>query len=332
MAESPPPTLYLLHGDDEFAAAEFVTRLRDMLGDPSSAALNLHEFSAEGLDFGALAHACSAAPFLARRRLVVVRPASALVADEARRARLEALLADLPTTTALVLIEPRSLTEKPHRHGAKPKRSPLLDWADDHPDSTLVREFSAPQGEAFVRWVRQRCRQLGGEIDPQAAFLLAELVGDEPRLADLELGKLLDFVDRQRPVAVEDVERLTPFGGQSDVFAMVDALGMRDAATALARLHRLLEDESPVYAQVMIVRQFRLLLLAREALDSGLDPRQSLRVHPFVAGKIAAQARHFTLIQLEDIMRRLLAMDLSIKSSQTDDKVALDAFIAGLMV
>jgi len=50
-----------------------------------------------------------------------------------------------------------------------------------------------------------------------------------------------------------------------------------------------------------------------------------------VAGKIAAQARHFTLIQLEDIMRRLLAMDMSVKSSQTDDKVALDAFIAGLM-
>jgi DNA polymerase III subunit delta len=320
MAENNPPTLYLLHGDDELAASEFVTRLRAKVGDPSAVVLNMHEFNADGLDLGALAQACRAAPFLARRRLVVVRPASALVADAGRQARLEALLGQLPPTTALVLIEPRPLA----------KTSPLLRWAGDHADSTLVREFAVPHGEAFVRWVRQRCLQLGGDIDPQAAFLLAELVGDDPRLADQELTKLLDYVDRLRPIGSEDVERLTPFGGQSNVFAMVDALGMQDGPTALNHLHRLLEDEPPQYALAMIARQFRLLLLAREAIETGQDPRQALRVHPFVAGKIAAQARRFTLPQLEDVLRGLLAMDTSIKTGQTDEKVALDAFIAGL--
>ncbi len=320
MPDVAPPTLYLLHGDDELAVAEYVARLRDKLGDPSAVALNLHEFAADGLDLAALAQACGAAPFLARRRLVIVRPAAALVADAGRQARIEALLGQLPLTTALVLIEPRPL----------PKSSPLLRWAADHAGTTLVREFAVPHGEAFVRWVRQRSRQLGGDIDPQAAFLLAEMVGDDPRLADQEITKLLDYVDRQRAIGTEDVERLTPFGGQSDVFAMVDALGMQDGPAALNHLHRLLEEEAPQYALAMIVRQFRLLVLAREALDTGQDPRQTLRVHPFVAGKLAAQARRFGLAQLEDILRRLLAMDVAIKSGQTDEKVALDAFIAGL--
>ncbi len=330
MAGPSRPTLYLLHGDDELAASEEVARLRDKLGDPSTVALNMHEFNAEALDFGELAQACTAAPFLARRRLVVVRPASTLVADSDRQSRFEELLAQLPPTTALVLIEPRSLTERTRPGRPPPKPSPLLRWAAEHPDSTYVREFTAPHGEAFIRWLRQRCCSLGGDIDPQAAFLLAEMVGDDPRLADLELAKLLDYVDRQRPIDTQDVERLTPFAGQSDVFAMVDALGMRDGTTALKHLHRLLDDDSPMYALAMIIRQFRLLLLVRETIDTGRDPRQALHVHPFVAGKLAAQARRFTLTQLEDVLRRLLEIDLAIKTSQTDEKVALDAFVAAL--
>jgi DNA polymerase III delta subunit len=111
---------------------------------------------------------------------------------------------------------------------------------------------------------------------------------------------------------------------------MVDALGAGDGPRALALLHRLLEDESPRYAFSMITRQFRLLLQAREAMDDGRDPSTVLSLHPYVASKLTTQARQFTLPQLEVMYHFLLQTDLSIKSSFSEETVALDTLVADL--
>jgi len=319
--ERPAPTVYLLFGDDELAIGEFVSRLRDRLGDATSIALNTQTFQGSSVDDASLAQACQAIPFLARRRLVVVHHAGACLAGGAqRRERFLEILDSIPSTTALVLIETSD----------SKAASALQSWADSHPASAYVRTFASPKGEAFVRWLADRCRALGGQIEPPAAALLAELVSDDPLIGDQELRKLLDFVGRSRSIREEDVQRLTPYHGQSDVFAMVDALGAGDGHRAQALLHRLLEDESPRYAFSMITRQFRLLLQAREAIDSGKDPATVLSLHPYVASKLITQSRNFTQTQLETMYHRLLETDLAIKTSLSEESVALDSLVASL--
>jgi len=83
----------------------------------------------------------------------------------------------------------------------------------------------------------------------------------------------------------------------------------------------------------MIVRQFRLLLLAREVLDQGgsakdVQARLKLR-SSFEAGKIAEQARRFSLQTLEGVYRGLLGIDEAIKTGRIEDEVALDGLVAG---
>ncbi len=316
-----PPRVYLLYGDDEVAQSEFLHRLKERLGDSATASLNVQAFEAEGLDLALLEAACAALPFLASRRLVVLRRPSALLHSEGKQGRrLMALLDSLPPTTALVLLEPGDLRDD----------SPLRRWAEANPEAAFVRALSIPRGEAFTRWLVQRCQAMGGQIEPAAAALLAQSVSDDPALALKELEKLLDYVGRERAIRTSDVELLTPYRGQSDVFAMVDALGAGDSRQAQAHLHRLLQEDSPRYAFAMITRQFRLLIQAREALDDGQDPQTALALPPFVVRKIVAQARRFTLPELERIYHALLECDLAMKTSQMDDLVALDTFLASL--
>lgn len=317
---NPKPTVYLLYGDDELAMADFIARLREKLGDPSTADLNTIRYAAESTDPGTLAAACGSAPFLAPRRLVILDKPTVWLASETTRERFFILLDSLPSTTALVLAQPGDL---------KPG-SPLRTWAEAHPATALSRAFDTPHDKAFLDWLRQRAQTLGGSIDPQAAHLLAELVSEDPRLAALELAKLLDYVDRRRPITAEDVEALTPFRGQADVFAMVDAIGNRNAREALQRLHRLLEEEDPHPIFGMIIRQFRLILQARECLERGTDPRQALGLHPFVAEKVGAQARNFSLEALQSIYHQLLDLDLATKSSAAPMVSALDTLVASL--
>jgi DNA polymerase-3 subunit delta len=317
---APKPTVYLLHGDDTLAVEEAVDGLVKRQGDPANAAMNTQRFSTDSADLPDVAQACAALPFLADRRIVILKKAGRWAGDSDRWVRFRSLLESLPASTALVLIEPTLLSEK----------SALLKWTQAHSQASLVRSYATPQGGEFDRWLIQRCEAKGGSIEPAAAQLLAELVADDAERADQELAKVLDYVDYSRPIRAEDIEGLTAFHGQADVFEVVDALGKRDARTALARLQRLLEDEDAHYVFAMIIRQFRLLLRAREALDAGMAPAQTLSVHPVVLRKVTEQARNFSLDDLERIYHRLMEIDLADKSSQTQLDTALVALVAAV--
>jgi DNA polymerase III delta subunit len=75
-----------------------------------------------------------------------------------------------------------------------------------------------------------------------------------------------------------------------------------------------------------------LLVQAREMLDDGQDRHISgeLRLPSFVADKLAAQARRFTMPQLEDLYHRLLLLDENMKTGLAPADLALDTFIAEL--
>ena len=81
----------------------------------------------------------------------------------------------------------------------------------------------------------------------------------------------------------------------------------------------------------MIVRQFRLLLLTREIMDhNGMeaDIARRLKLHPFVARKISAQARRFSQNQLDTIYRLLLEIDSETKTGVMSVDINVDLLIA----
>jgi DNA polymerase-3 subunit delta len=83
----------------------------------------------------------------------------------------------------------------------------------------------------------------------------------------------------------------------------------------------------------MVVRQFRLLIQAREILDSRgthNDVARMLGVHPFVAEKAAQQAARFSIESLEYIYHKLLTIDEGVKTSQITLDLAMDTLVAEL--
>lgn len=327
--DSAAPTLYLIHGDDQFSIHQYIARFVEKFETNSAVQMDVQRFSADNFDISALAEATTSLPFFSARRLVTVTNILKITASAQHLQALLGLLENIPPSTALVLVAHKPLDQDSR---GKHRLHPLLKWAQQHPQAAFVRKFASPRGPAFVRWIQSRCKQLGGSIEERAAYLLAELVAEDPLIADQELHKLLDYVDRQRAIQEQDVEMVTPLSGQSDVFAMVDALGNRQGAQALIHLHRLLETEPVLYAFGMILRQFRLLLQAREALQGGSDPQHTMKAHPFVIRKVTSQARRFPLPQLEEIYHQLLSMDVAGKSGRGDLEVSLDRLIASLTV
>jgi DNA polymerase-3 subunit delta len=190
-----------------------------------------------------------------------------------------------------------------------------------------------PRPWEMTGWIVNETRSQGGEIEPPAAARLAEMVGVNTRQAGQEIAKLLAYVNWERQVQVRDVEAVSIVTAQESIFDFVDALSTGDSKSAQRLLHRLLENEDAFSLWGMVIRQFRLLLLAREVLDSQGDKDEvarELRVHPFVAEKTTGQARAFTLPVLERIYHKLLEIDEGAKTGQFSLEFALDTFILEL--
>jgi DNA polymerase-3 subunit delta len=179
----------------------------------------------------------------------------------------------------------------------------------------------------------------GGQFTRSAANALADLVGNDVRTADLEIQKLLTYVDYRRAVEQEDVRLLTVDLREGDIFALVDALSSGNINTALAMLERLLEEQEPIAIFAMIVRQYRLLLQARQVLDRGGNAAQVARevvdspgraIHPYVAEKVARQAGRYALPVLELIYHHLLSVDEAMKTSQVPPSLALETLVVRL--
>ena len=333
MTES-KPTVYIFHGDDEFAISQAVNALFAQMGDPSTAEMNTTRLDGRSLNLDELVRATRSMPFLADRRLVLLADPLGAMKSPKTRERFKEILAGVPESTALVIAIHKPLVDpRARRRGTQHW---LEKWAATQPGGRVfLREFSLPKGAAMSGWIQQQARERGGEFNRQAAELLGSYVGDDPRLAVQEIEKLLAYVNYARPVEPDDVEHLVPYAGETSVFDMVDALGRRDGRTALQLLHRLLEQDDPLRLFGMVTRQFRLLLLTRELLDAGYrdaEIAQALKTSRFVVGKLIPQVRNFSLPQLEAIYRKLLDVDEAIKTGQTEGDIALDTLFAALTV
>ena len=327
--------IYLIHGEEEFLRAEALQRLKAALDSPDTADLNTVRLDGRKIALGELQQACDTVPFLAPRRLVIVDSLLSHLASggkkrsEAQKEYLEGVLHyldQIPETTDLVLMDEGPMKRGHPLHG---KLQSLVKSKQAH-----IELCDLMRGSELVRWIEARIRAKGGQITRDTTQELIRTVGDNLRLLDQELEKLVAYTAGKRPILPEDVQLLVPQARRERIWDMVDALGERRERQAIASLHRLLDDgEHPLYVLAMIVRQYRILLQVKDLTARGLRSSaiaKELKLRDFVVEKMVRQARRYSLPQLEAIYAQLLATDLAIKTGQMDAVLALDVLVAEL--
>ena len=322
------PTFYLFHGDDDMAIEDAVKQLRASMGDDANADMNISDYQGEEVSVAKVLNDVRSYPFLADKRLVVVKGFVAhLMRTSAGKEQLDMLIEAVPTLpphARLVLVEREKL-----RSNLK-----IVTTAEKH---GFCREYSVPKDA--TGWIMNRAKsEYAAAIEPQAAAALASVIGTDLRAADNELVKLVSYVDGERAISEKDVALLTAYVAEANVFDMVDALATGNGQVALSLMHHSLEQDpsDPGFRLFsLITRQFRLLLLAREYLDGGGSSNnnavaQVLGIHPYPAGKVAVQSRRFNVEQLEKIYRRLQLYDVEMKTGKIKPRLALELLVASL--
>ena len=319
------PNIYFFFGNDEFAITRRLKDFESDFTDPTSADMNTARLDARSASDNDLNNAVNAMPFLAKRRLVLLSNPSAKYNNAPSRKKFLEYIEKAPDTTRLIMyesVEPRDA----EKHW-------LVKWAEKNDKLIQSKAFMLPRLKDMTGWIVNETKNQSGQIEPRAAEMLKDMVGVDTRQAGMEISKLLAYVNWARQIKVTDVEAVCIVTSQQSVFDFVDALSNGNGKSAQHLLHRLLETEEPFTLWGMVVRQFRLLIQAREILDgrgNKDDVARALGVHPFVAEKTAGQAAHFSIESLEAIYHRLLKIDEGVKTGQLTLELAMDTLVVEL--
>jgi DNA polymerase III subunit delta len=340
---------WILHGEDEFRRAEFLTKLKNDLGDSAMLEFNTTIVDGRRATLAQITHAADSVPFLGTKRLVIVESLLSRLSNSKKQEKADSnsgaddtvpagqkefaqVLRDyvqhVPESTLLIFVETTSL----------PASQPLRAVTQGDAAVGTMREFRPFSSEKregpmlHADWTKDRAKSKGVGIAPDALRLLTTHVGYDLRLMDQELEKLSVYAGEHNKVTEADVRRLVTSVREADIFEMVDALGRRELQRAIILLHQMLDEgKAALYLLTMIVRQFRIMLEVKELATLGMSEPEiahELRLHEFVVKKGNLQARPFSFDQLTHIYEALAATDEAIKTGKLQDMLALDLLVA----
>jgi len=328
--------LYILIGEDDFSQTRSLAEIKKSLGDQSLLEANTSVLDGQQVTVNQLKAIVETVPFLAEKRLVIIygllgrfepsaRPprrkkAAPLAEKEPEYKPFAECLSKIPESTVLVLVD-----------GKIKNSNPLLKQLSA---KAKVTSFPLLRNDGLRQWVKRGVAEQGATISPEAVDLLAKLVGGNLWVMSNEISKLALFALGRR-IEVEDIKALVSSAQETSVFAMVDAILDFKAGVAEQLLEELLErGASPAYLLVMLARQARLIVQARELRRqrrSDVEIQDRLRLpSEFVLRKTLEQAQGYPLPRLRELYNKLLEADLSIKTGKYDGELALNLLIVEL--
>jgi DNA polymerase-3 subunit delta len=328
--------LYILTGDDDFSLTKSFEEIKRGIGDQSLLLANTTSLDGQQVTLDQLRNVCETAPFLAEKRLVVIQGLLGRFEPQGRpRQRkklapptdketeyksIAACLGNIPESTVLVLIDGRIKSS-----------NPLLKQLSAR---AKVRSFPVLKDDKLRQWIGREVVEQGASISPEAVDLLARLVGGNLWIMTNEINKLALFAAGRR-IEVEDIRVVVSSAQEANVFAMVDAILDFKAGVAERLLEQLLQiGASPAYLLVMLARQVRMVVQARELRRLGkpeaeIQNRLGLTAD-FAWRKTLEQARVYPLERLREAYNKLLETDLAIKTGKYEGGLALNLLIAEL--
>ena len=181
-------------------------------------------------------------------------------------------------------------------------------------------------------WIVRRFAAAGKSIELDAAQRLIFISGDLMSRLIPEIEKVAAYAKGDR-VTVADVEAVANHIPEAVVFDMTDYIAQKKYNTAMAVLAELISDKNnaPIAMVAMIGQQMRRLYGAKLA-SAQPDGMKALMdacgiKYEFIAKKLIASARGFTLPQLVRAVELCADADYKMKSSSTDDTELLKELV-----
>lgn len=305
--------LYLLYGDEDYLKRLYKRRLTAAMGDPSD---SMNYTYAEGRDINipAVIDMAETMPFFAERRLIVIEN-SGFFKNSCEE--LCDYLKEPADTCSFIFVEKEV-----------DKRSRLYKLLRDN---GRVVELTSLSESDLLKWAAGILKKEDKSIRTSTLQLLIERVGTDMFQLYSELIKLSAYVGNREVIEDKDVLDICVHEVKNQVFDMIEAMSKGQAKKAIDLYCDLLTlKEPPMRILFLIVRQFNLLLQAKELTRTIRETKQiaaRLSLPPFIAGKYIEGAKKYSRNQLVDAINECALLEQEVKMGKLSDRISVELLI-----
>ncbi|GDX41455.1 DNA polymerase III subunit delta [Armatimonadota bacterium] len=324
--------VYLFFGSEDRLKHEAADALIKQVVSSDFADFDLEVMDVLSVGADAILASAAQVPFGSDYRMVVVRGLEQWRerGKSAEAERLAEGLARMGGSTCLVLIA--SAEEEDD------KRKVAVTVKLDNAVKKLgaVVKFSALKGEGLSKWVSQRVREEGKQIEPDAVNLLLGSAGHELLTLEQEILKLVCWVGEHPTITAKDVGTVTASSPEDVVFKLIDSITRKETDNALqllAEVHRYDPKPQAVAGKLLALlsRQYRMLWQAKFLDSKRIAPRDVRSLPPDIASELPSEgniaqiafragdlfqlARNYSWGDLTQVMEWLLLCDLANKGN-----------------
>ncbi len=305
---------YLFEGVEENIKSATLAELRKALLPEGMEELNETLLEAPAAD--ALIAACETLPFLAEKRLVLVKEHPALNGRSEADEKLLSYLSQVPDSTVLIF----------YHRGKAPGNRKLPNAIKKH--GSIV-SFAPLTDEELSAWVVKSFRELGKGIEAQNAALLTFTVGTDTALLRTEIEKLAALAGERGGITEGDIRAVATRSVECTVFEMVDAVVAGQQGKAFQLLRDMLTTGSDrLGILAMLLRQFRLMQHIKIMQFEKQSPafiKQNLGVPPFAAERCMRQASGYSGGEVRQAVDICLQTEYKVKSGQLNQEGSVEA-------
>ena len=319
---APPRVVLFCPGKAPFGKEEWepllvdvaLKRLFDAYVDPSLQDMTYSVLYADETSPGDIAQEARTFPFLAERRVIIVRNAERYNGMSGEKssplASLISYIEDPAETTLLVLvatqIDRRKRFYKACEKGAVMVECPQLDDA------------------AMGQWVREEAKQRRVDINGAAVAELMDRAGN--RLSDVQnaLSLVVNYVGTAGVITEADVRAACADVAEETVWALTDAIAASDTRKALTALHQLIAlnrapDEILGTINWLVENAYR-----------AMPETQAPAPKPFVATKVVKLGQTLGLAKLKAAMALCTRTQFNMRETGVDRNLALEMLVIKL--
>lgn len=271
--------------------------------------LALERLDGEETDFWRIREALTGLPFLATKKMIVLRaPGKSKQFLEG----FEQLFSEIPDTNEVIIVEPKL-----------DKRLAYYKYLKKNTD---YKEFPELDLNGIAKWLVESAKQQGASISLTDARYLAERAGLSQQLLSNELDKLITYDSK---VTRQTIDLLTEATPQSTIFELLEAAfaGNTKKTLGLYDEQRALKVE-PQQIVAMLVWQLHVLAIIKTAGERSADEiAREAKLNPFVVRKSQGIARNLSLADTKSLIANLLDIDKASKRTNMDIDEALQNYL-----
>ena len=314
------PSVLLFEGEEEHLKQDALFALRKALLPEGMEEMN--ELVLDDPSADELIAAAETIPFMADKRLVIIRDYPPLTGRAEADEKVVSYLSSVPVSTLLLFY----CTGKPD--GRKKIYTTIKKMGG-------IVTFSSLKGVELTRFVTDAFRRLDKQCNDRTAEYMIFTVGSDTGMLQSEISKIASFASDRSDITPADISALATPSMECTVFQMVDAVvaGQNSRALTLLR-NQLLAGTDRMAVLSMLLRQYRLLQhikIMQYEKKSKDYIRAALGVPPFAVEQYLRQASSYTGGQVKRAVSACFGTEYAVKSGRMQADGGVESLVLRLL-